>query len=772
MSADQHLAPNRKEAERFLCLLDEDAEGFTFQTFDDSKHRGDKSLNQVLHGTLNEHWPKLCQLNQVGAGVFVTVQETDLRGRKKRNITGVRAIFQEQDRPGCPELPTVPHIEVESSPGKHHRYILVEDCPLGDFGSLQDRMVESYGSDPNAKDITRVLRLPGFLHQKDPNKPHMVRIVSESGSPPLPYTEAVQTFPPVVRKRRPVPATKDTPADGSPPADLEEVQSALAALDPDMEYGEWLQVGMALHDWAGGTTVGLEVWDTWSNEGGSYRAGECAYKWSTFTFGGGLTINTIFHMAREAGWRHDPAADFANILDPDRDPAEPIDVAKEIQKLAKLSQLEYEQIRVTAAKALNMRTTILDQHVARERGVGEEEANLPFEIVTPWPDTVDGAQLLSDIATTIQRFIVCSPEVANAAALWVTMTWFVDHIQVCPLAVITAPEMRCGKTQLLTVMGRLVARPLTASNITPAALFRAVEMWGPTLLIDEADAFMKDNEELRGVINSGHTRDSAFVIRTVGDDHTPTKFSTWGAKALSGIGRVANTLEDRAIILELRRKLPNEDAERLRHAEPDLFINLRSKLARFAADCGEQVGEARPPLPASLNDRAQDNWEPLLAIAQVAGNNWPEIGTATATALSTRDNASGGIDTELLADIRDVFEMQLVSQISTADLIEKLCKDEERPWATFNKGSRITPRQLASRLRKYGIISTTIRFGPTTPKGYRLEQFTEAFERYLEHQEALPVEGALVNMPKALDPPVPPTITSEELSERAMAYLA
>src|ERR1700686_1521123 len=214
------------------------------------------------------------------------------------------------------------------------------------------------------------------------------------------------------------------------------------------------------------------------------------------------------------------------------------------------------------------------------------------------------------------------------------MTWFIDVVQVAPLAIITAPEKRCGKSQLLFLLGRLSARAITTSSISPAALYRTIDAWCPTLLIDEADAFMKDNEELRGLLNSGHTRESAYVIRTVGDNFTPTKFNTWGAKALAGIGHVADTLMDRAVILELRRKLPHEEVARIRHAEPGLFDALRSKLARFAEDCRDQVRQARPPLPHSLNDREQDNWEPLLAIAMAAGDEWLLLGTAAAFKLS------------------------------------------------------------------------------------------------------------------------------------------
>jgi putative DNA primase/helicase len=287
-------------------------------------------------------------------------------------------------------------------------------------------------------------------------------------------------------------------------------------------------------------------------------------------------------------------------------------------------------------------------------------------------------------------------------------------------------------------MGRLVARAITASNISPAALFRTIDAWQPTLLIDEADAFMKDNEELRGLLNSGHTRDSAYVIRTVGENFTPTKFSTWGAKAIAGIGHVADTLMDRAIVLELRRKLPHEKVDRIRNAEQSLFDDLCSKLARFAEDYSEEVRQARPPLPNSLNDRAQDNWEPLLAIAMTASSEWLRIGTEAALKLSGIEGASQTIGTELLADIQVIFKEQNVDRISTEDLIKALCADAEKPWKTYYKGFPITPRQLANKLKPYGIHSKTTRIGDDLAKGYEKDQLTEAFSRYIPSSPPFP----------------------------------
>jgi putative DNA primase/helicase len=403
-----------------------------------------------------------------------------------------------------------------------------------------------------------------------------------------------------------------------------------------------------------------------------------------------------------------------------------------VTRLAALPRLQYELVRKAEAKKLKInRVSELDKAVASARGQKETEDKSMFPEVDPWPEPVDPAALLSDIATMIRRFIICDKEVSLAVALWVAMTWFIDVVQVAPLAVITAPEKRCGKSLLLTLLGKLSARAITSCSISPAALFRTIDKWNPTLLIDEADVCLKGSEELRGLLDGGHTRDSAYTVRCEGDDHEPKKFITWGAKALASIGHVADTLMDRGIVLELRRKLPSEKVAKIRHAEPGLFDDLRSKLARFADDYSEQVQEARPPLPDSLNDRAQDNWEPLLAIAMVAGGDCLKNGTAAALKLSGCESASQTVGTELLADIKEIFEEKNVDRICTADLIKALCADKEKPWATYNKGLPITPRQLAKKLGGYDIHSKNIRIGTyDTLKGYEQHQFEDAFFRY------------------------------------------
>lgn len=432
-------------------------------------------------------------------------------------------------------------------------------------------------------------------------------------------------------------------------------------------------------------------------------------------------------IERGASWLDERAAALAdNAVAPAGESGD--DAA--ILRLARLSPLEYDRIRKNEAEALGVRPATLDRMVTAARKA-EVDDGMGFPDVEPWPHPVDLALLLTEISATVRRFIICDRETADATALWATLTWLIDAVQVAPLAVITAPEKRCGKSQLLFVLGRIVRRALAASNVSAAALFRAVDAWKPTLLVDEADAFMRENEELRGILNAGHTRESAYVVRVVGEDLKPQRFNVWGCKALAGIGHLADTLMDRSIVLELRRKLPHEQVDRLRHADPGMFDEIAEKLARIADDYRDTIRQARPPLPVELHDRAQDNWEPLLAIADVAGGEWPALARRAALKLSGGDSPTMATGTELLADILEIFELKKVDRISTADLIGALCNDDEKTWATYNRGKPISPRQVAKRLRDYGITSATIRIGYDTHKGFMRKWFDEAFARYL-----------------------------------------
>lgn len=299
---------NKEATESFLTLLAEGVEKFTFQTFDDNKSRRDPSLTKILHGSLDQHFPELCRLNASGAGVFVTVNETDLKGRSIANIVDVRAVFQEADRAGVPIPPLEPHIVVATSPGKFHRYWLTHGGKdaLNEFSAVMTTMVELYGSDPNARDLARVLRLPGFWHQKDPSNPYLVNIVEASNAQPYDWKHLIQAIPPTTTETPEAPSVESNAV----AKDQLRIASALSTLEPDFEYHKWLSIGMGLHDAFDGGVEGFKLWDEWSATGSCYREGETSYKWSTFGKfkGTPVTVATLFQAASEHGWEWDTNA--------------------------------------------------------------------------------------------------------------------------------------------------------------------------------------------------------------------------------------------------------------------------------------------------------------------------------------------------------------------------------------------------------------------------------------------------------------------------------
>src|SRR5262249_51436770 len=261
--------------------------------------------------------------------------------------------------------------------------------------------------------------------------------------------------------------------------------------------------------------------------------------------------------------------------------------------------------------------------------------------------------LLDSLRQAFRRYIVLPKGAETALPLWVLHTWTMDAGDISPFMVLVSPTKQCGKTNTLIILLYLTPRSELASNITGSALFRYVEQVRPTLLIDEADSFVKDNEELRGILNSGHTKTAAYVIRNVevSGEHKPRRFSTWAPKAIATIRGLADTLEDRAVMVRLQRKPPGAKVERLRKRDNEWFAAVRSKAARWAEDNFDQLVDADPQMPEALNDRAADNWRPLLAIADLAGGEWPQLARQAALTLSG-EAQDGAVGVELLKDIR------------------------------------------------------------------------------------------------------------------------
>ena len=356
-----------------------------------------------------------------------------------------------------------------------------------------------------------------------------------------------------------------------------------------------------------------------------------------------------------------------------------------------------------------------------------------FEDPEPWPDPVNGAALLDALASTFSRYLALPAHANVALALWVMHAYAFPAWFTSPLLAITSPVKRCGKTLLLIVLGALLPRRLFASNVTSAVLFRTIEKYGPTLLVDEADTFIRDKEELRGVLNSGHTRTTAVVIRAVGDDHDPRAFSTWCPKAIALIGKLPDTLGDRAIEVAMARRPAGESVKRLRQDRIESeCADLRRQATRWATDYLHELQDADPQVPASLHDRAADCWRPLLAVADLAGGDWPAQAREAAKALSSvTDDAEQPAAVLLLADVRAIFDAKDAQELSSSDLTEDLKAMDSRPWATWGKHDKgLTTHALARLLKDFKVHPFKLRFGADTPNGYSRQSFEDAWARY------------------------------------------
>lgn len=412
----------------------------------------------------------------------------------------------------------------------------------------------------------------------------------------------------------------------------------------------------------------------------------------------------------------------------DRDLGTGHSVDETIDRLSRLDPIDYDRVRVADAKALGIRTTTLDKVVARARGDGVGEESI-FTEINPAAAAVDGAEVLAEISAIFSRYLILPTGAADAMALWVFHAHLHDTAEISPILALTSPTPECGKTTTLNLIGALVPKPLMSSNITTAAVFRSIEKWRPTLLIDEVDTFLRDNDELRGVLNSGHFRRSAFVIRVVGESLEPARFTTWAPKVIALIGKLPPTLASRSIHIEMRRMAPAESVEPVRLERLD-FTEQVAAVARWAQDHDLALRDAEPGMPGSLFGRRADNWRHLIAIADLAGGSWPARARRAAETLTAQgsEQTTGIL---LLEDIKVIFAEKAEDKITSSALVERLVDIETRPWGEWSRGKPITVRQVARLLAPFGIGPAKIRIGTTTLQGYRLEAFEDTFTRYL-----------------------------------------
>jgi putative DNA primase/helicase len=410
-----------------------------------------------------------------------------------------------------------------------------------------------------------------------------------------------------------------------------------------------------------------------------------------------------------------------------------------IAELAKLSLLDYELQREKSAEALSIRVSVLDKLVEAERPTPDDDPINSFEEVVACSTPVDGSELVAEIKTTIERFCVLPEHSATIMAFWVLHAYAHDAADISPILAFVSPEKRCGKTTALSVIGALVPKPMPSVNISPAVLFRVIENYGPTVLIDEGDTFLNDNDGLRGILNGGHNRLNAYVWRAHGDDHDPKRFNVWAPKCIAMIGRLPDTLEDRSLVVPLRRKQAGEHVERFRADRINDFAYLRSRSMRWAQDNIRQLEQSDPELPDELNDRAQDNARGLVAIADVVGGEWPKTFREALVGLANLvDDELKSPGILLLQDIAGLFEERNSTQIGSTELCNALCDIPDAPWSEWRRGKPLTTRGIATLLKPFGIApkhDRNIRF-------YSVADFQDAFNRYLDNSPEKSVTSA------------------------------
>ena len=358
-------------------------------------------------------------------------------------------------------------------------------------------------------------------------------------------------------------------------------------------------------------------------------------------------------------------------------------------------------------------------------------------ITKPCDGAVNGSDLLTELENIFTRYVVVPEYASTALALWTAATYLRydpdGKIQFAPRIMIISPTRGCGKSVLLAIIELLCERPLKMGNTSHAGLYRTIEAEKPIIpLVDECDGYVKGNTDIANILNNGFTRGYPVIRCNDRNGYKPECFDCFTPVAMAGINK--NTFEpttiDRSIIIQMRRKRPNEHVEKI--PRDDIFGELRQKCARFAHDfqvAGFPFVEQAP----GLNNRRFDVWENLLSLAKFASDEWYKKALVAASHLSKEngDDDSADLGIQLLANIREVLTLDW---LSSQRLCEKLTDNEEWPWSEMGyREQPLTPRKMASLLKPFKIYPRNIRVDlSTVQKGYYKSDFAAAWQDYLD----------------------------------------
>jgi hypothetical protein len=348
------------------------------------------------------------------------------------------------------------------------------------------------------------------------------------------------------------------------------------------------------------------------------------------------------------------------------------------------------------------------------------------------PASLDST-VIDELGELIDRHVYLSADGKNALLLWILYSYLGQVFWHQPRLVLHSPTKRSGKTTVLKLLQLLCWNPIHASNASPAALFRMIDMSQPTLLLDEADTYFKSNEDMRGLINAGFER-NGMIWRCVGDKPEPKGFQCACPTAIAGIGTLADTIIDRSIVIPMERKPKSVSLPVLEPHRHTFWAEVQTKLKEWADHNKARLEAVNPDMSGLSSDRAADVWRPLFAIAHLLGGDWPALArraakTLTASSSTALDEDPGQL---VLSDIRDIFFRTKKDRLPSAEICAQLATMEDRPWPEWSRGRAITTHQLARLLSPFKIRSMSIRIADgSTPKGYHKVYFETAWERYL-----------------------------------------
>jgi hypothetical protein len=359
------------------------------------------------------------------------------------------------------------------------------------------------------------------------------------------------------------------------------------------------------------------------------------------------------------------------------------------------------------------------------------------------------ASMLDAVEAFVRRYVVLSDPQSAVVTLWLAHVFAFEAASTTLYLHVSSATPRAGKTRLLEVIEAILGedRSLSTVNVSSAALYRTIDARpGTALLIDEADRLFggpqERVQELFGLINSGTRRRGGKAMRVEGrgTDMHPKSYRTFSPKLIAGIGTLPDTIADRSAAIRMRRRLRSEPIERFREDDALAAAPFGAWFEHWAdATTIETLAAARPDVPDKLDDRAQDAWEPLLTIADTAGEEWPSRARRAAVALAVEAETVAEERLELLClrHVRHAFDEHGEAELPSATILAALVARDDGPWAEWwaddvRNGKGLVPaRRLAKLLAPFDVHPTVIRSGSSTPRGYVRGDFEDAWARNL-----------------------------------------